>query len=73
LKEDVEGEEQGNITSSSPPPLYIPPRNRGVYFGHGIPVGEINATVVFSSLGSVALAKEALRLRDLKPGTPGGW
>jgi hypothetical protein len=38
----------GTTFNTSPPPLCLPSRNRGVYFGHGISVGEINATFVFS-------------------------
>jgi len=38
------------------PPLDLPSRNRGVYFGHGIPVGGINATFVFLLCVSVSLA-----------------
>ena len=40
--------ERGDGSFSSPSAL--PSRNRGVYFGHGISVGEINATLSFSSL-----------------------
>jgi hypothetical protein len=47
----IPGERGDGITNkTSPLPRYLPSRNRGVYFGHGIPVGEINATFVFSSL-----------------------